>query len=205
MLTLSIQAGGQSRRMGQDKALIPFLGEPLITRLIRRREAVADELIITTNRPEAYAFLNRPLFPDTLPERGALGGLYTALASASSPLVAVVACDMPFASPALIRYQQERLLDGNFDAVIPCGEDGLEPLHALYRRETCLPAILRAIQADKWKVISWFDEVRVCELTSAESNPLTQNGLAFLNLNTPEDVARAESLARSEKKLSSEI
>ena len=96
MLTVCIQAGGASSRMGEDKALKTFLGRPLIQRVAEQLSPIADELIVTTNRPEEYAFLNLPLFPDLKPGRGALGGLYTAIASAKHPLVAVVACDMPF-------------------------------------------------------------------------------------------------------------
>src|SRR5215208_4858139 len=110
MLTVCIQAGGQSSRMGEDKALKTFLGRPLIQRVVERLSAVADELIVTTNRPEEYSFLGLPVFSDLKPGRGALGGLYTAIASATNPLVAVVACDMPFASPTLLQAAQEILL-----------------------------------------------------------------------------------------------
>src|SRR5512134_26433 len=98
MLTVCIQAGGASSRMGEDKALKPFLGRPLIQRVVDRLQPIADELIVTTNRLEEYSFLHTRLIPDLKPGRGALGGLYTAIASATHPIVAVVACDMPFAS-----------------------------------------------------------------------------------------------------------
>ena len=74
MLSVVIQAGGQSSRMGQDKALKLFLGRPLIQRVIERLQPIADELLVTTNHPEDYAFLNLPLFTDLKPGRGALGG-----------------------------------------------------------------------------------------------------------------------------------
>jgi molybdopterin-guanine dinucleotide biosynthesis protein A len=182
--------------MGQDKALMPFLGRPLIQRVIERVSPLADEIIVTTNRPEAYAFLGLPLYPDLKPGRGALGGLYTALAAAGQPLVAVLACDMPFASPGLIAFQQRVLLEKNVDVVIPASSEGLEPLHALYRREVCLPAIELAIAADQWKLIAWFPQVRVRELTPAEVAQCDPHGLAFHNLNTPADLAQAEELAR---------
>src|SRR5512147_3127982 len=102
MLSVVIQAGGQSSRMGEDKALKSFLGRPLIQRVIERLSPIADEMVVTTNRPDDYQFLGLRLTPDLKPGRGALGGLYTAVASASHSLVAVVACDMPFASPALL-------------------------------------------------------------------------------------------------------
>src|SRR5215204_3397973 len=102
MLTVCIQAGGQSSRMGEDKALKMFLERPLIQRVVERLSPIADEIIVTTNRPEDYSFLGLRLFPDLKLGRGALGGLYTAIASASHPSVAVIACDMPFASALLV-------------------------------------------------------------------------------------------------------
>ena len=198
MLTLAIQAGGKSSRMGQDKALMPFRGVPLIQYVMARLAPLADEIIVTTNAPENYAFLGVPLFTDIIPERGALGGLYTALKSASHAQVAVVACDMPFASNPFFLTASKLLSTSEADIVIPQTEHGFEPLHALYRRETCLHPIEKALDANKWKVISWFDEVRVHALTLAETAEFSNNGLAFWNLNTPEDFNRAETLQPEE-------
>lgn len=195
MLTISIQAGGQSSRMGEDKALKPFLGRPLIQRVIERLTPIADEIIVTTNRPEAYNFLTHRLFTDLKPGRGALGGLYSAIASASHPIVAVVACDMPFASPSLIKTASRLLVEEEVDVVIAKSDEGYEPLHAVYRRETCLPAIESAIDADQWKVIAWFPKVKVRVFTSEELKQSDPSGLAFWNVNTPEEFAKAEQIA----------
>ena len=197
MLTVCVQAGGQSSRMGEDKALKTFLERPLIQRVIDRLASIADEVIVTTNRPEDYAFLNVPLFPDLKPGRGALGGLYTAIASAKHPLVAVVACDMPFASANLLEAESSLLLEEEVDVVIPRSDEGYEPLHAVYRRETCLPAIDAAIQADQWKVVSWFPQVKVHVLTFDEIKRYDLLGLAFWNVNTPEEFAEAERIAQA--------
>ena len=197
MLTVCIQAGGASSRMGEDKALKTFLGRPLIQRVAERLLPIADELIVTTNRPEAYAFLNLPLFSDLKPGRGALGGLYTAIASARHPLVAVVACDMPFASPLLLEAASRLLVEESVDVVIPKSQEGYEPLHAIYRRETCLPAIESAIDADQWKVIAWFPQVRVRVLTPDEVKRYDPPELAFWNVNTPEEFSKAEAIAQS--------
>lgn len=197
MLTVCIQAGGQSSRMGEDKALKPFLGRPLIQRVIERLSPVADELIVTTNRPKEYTFLGLRIVPDLKPGRGALGGLYTAIASAAHPIVAVVACDMPFASPALIEAASRLLVEEAVDVIIAQSAEGYEPLHAIYRRETCLPAIEAAIEADQWKVIAWFPQVQVRVLTPEEIKPYDPLGLAFWNVNTPEEFAEAEKIATS--------
>lgn len=208
MLTVCIQAGGQSSRMGEDKALKLFLGRPLIQRVIERLAPVADEVIVTTNRPEGYTFLNQRLIPDLKPGRGALGGLYTAIASASHPTVAVVACDMPFASASLLEAATRLMVQEEADVVIARaasraellgrGEEGYEPLHAVYRRETCLPAIEAAIDADLWKVIAWFPQVKVRILTADEIERYDPKHLAFWNVNTPEEFAEAEKLAISQ-------
>lgn len=197
MLTVCIQAGGQSSRMGEDKALKTFLGRPLIQRVIERLAPIADELIVTTNRPEDYSFLSLRLIPDLNPGRGALGGLYTAIASASNPFVAVVACDMPFASATFFEAATRLMVEEGVDVVIAKSEEGYEPLHAVYRRGTCLPAIQAAIDADEWKVIAWFPQVKVRVLTPEEIKHYDPTGLAFWNVNTPEEFIEAEKIAQS--------
>jgi molybdopterin-guanine dinucleotide biosynthesis protein A len=196
MLTVCVQAGGESSRMGQDKALMPFLGRPLIQRVVDRLSPIADEVIVTTNSPEKYHFLGLPLFQDLKPGRGALGGLYTALSSATGNVVAIVACDMPFASAALIEAASRLLVQNEADVVIPDSGDGLEPLHAVYRRETCLPAIKFAIETDQWRLISWFPQVKVHILQPDEVKIYDPSGLAFWNLNTPEEFSEAEERAK---------
>jgi molybdopterin-guanine dinucleotide biosynthesis protein A len=197
MLSVVIQAGGQSTRMGENKALKPFLGRPLIQRVRERVEAVADELLVTTNQPDDFAFLSLPLFPDIKPGRGALGGLHTALVSAAQPLVAVVACDMPFASGPLLAAAARLLEQEAVDVVIAETAEGFEPLHAVYRRAACLAAVESAIEADQWRMISWFSKVKVRKLTAEELRQFDPDGLAFWNLNTPEEFSEAERRAGS--------
>lgn len=195
MLAVAIQAGGESRRMGQDKALIPFLGKTMIERVIERVSHLADEVLITTNRPQNYAHLGFALYPDVIPGRGALGGLYTALSVANQPLVAVVACDMPFVSSELLAFERDLLLENQYDAAIPFTASGTEPFHAVYRKLGCLPAIERAIRGDKWRVDAWFDQVRLRLVTTEEVAVHDPHLLAFRNVNTPEDLAQAEAIA----------
>ncbi len=198
MLSVVIQAGGESRRMGRDKGLAPFLGATLVERVYSRVAGLADELIVTSNHPEAYAFLSMPVVTDRLPGRGALGGLYTALSSASQPLVAVVACDMPFVNAGILAAARDLLAsDPTIAAVIPRPGDGAEPFHAVYRREACLPAVEQAIKRDRWRVDSWFDQVRVHYLADDILQAHDPDRLAFWNVNTPDELLRAERLAAS--------
>jgi len=197
MLTLAIQAGGVSSRMERDKALMSFLGKPLIVRVLERLAPLADEVIVTTNYPQNYAFLGLRCVPDLMPGRGALGGLYTALSAATHPLVAVAACDMPFASLSLLEFEHSLLVESGADAVVPSTVEGLEPLHAVYRREACLPAIQSALEAGKWKLIVWFPQANVRVLTPEETARCNPHDLVFWNLNTPEEFAEAERRAQS--------
>lgn len=180
--------------MGQDKALMPFLGKPLIQRIVAQLSPLADEVLVTTNQSAAYRFLGLPLHPDIFTTNNALGGLYTALTVARHPEVAVVACDMPFASSSLLQFQVQILAEG-WDLVIPQSAKGLEPLHAVYRRETCLPLIRNALENQRWKLTGWLAEANTRVLSPAEIAPFDPSGLAFWNVNTPEAFAEAEKAA----------
>ena len=198
MLTLAMLAGGRSLRMGKDKALMPFLGRPLILHILERLRPVAAEVLISTNHPEDYAFLGLPLHPDLKPGCGALGGLATVLAAARHPLVAAVACDMPFASAQLLEHESRLLFESGADVAIPSTPEGREPLHAVYRRETCLPVIQAALEAGEYKMTAWLEKVVVRRVEAEETAHFDPDGLAFWNLNTPEDFRLAEERARLE-------
>lgn len=202
MLSLVIQAGGESSRMGTDKGLVPFLGQPLVQRVLDRLCPLASEILITTNQPQAYAFLGERLQADLLPGRGALGGLYTALSCASLPYVAVVACDMPFANPDLLAAAQAILLHSGADLAIPRTPGGLEPFHAVYRRATCLPQVQAALHAGKRRVDAWFSEVKIHAIPPEAWQQIDPEGLAFWNINTPEELIQAEGKARQAQNLS---
>src|SRR5713226_3707890 len=95
-LTVAILAGGRSSRMGTDKSFVRVLGRPLIEDILAQVTGLGTETLIVTNRPDDYAYLRVPLFTDVLPDKGALGGLYSALHSATQRHVLCIACDMPF-------------------------------------------------------------------------------------------------------------
>jgi molybdenum cofactor guanylyltransferase len=198
MLTIAIQAGGESSRMGQDKALVPFLGAPLIQRVFERVVGLGDEILVTTNHPLAFPFLQAKLASDILPGHGALGGLYTALSTASHPLVAVVACDMPFVSPRLLAALRDRMAEAGCAAVIPRSPNGLEPFHAVYRRSACLPLVTASLEAGLRRVDSWFTQARVEYFSPEEVQLYDPHQMVFFNVNTPEDLKQAEKYARQE-------
>ena len=195
MITIVLQAGGKSTRMGTDKALLPFHGIPLIKRLRDRFSDVGEELLVITNDFSGYQDLAVPLYKDIIPDRGALGGLYTALSISKNPIVGVIAADLPFANPALMAHLIKTLLASDADAAIPSTERGLEPLHAVYRRDTSLPQVKGAIDQNLWRMNAWFDQAEILILTPEETRKVTRSKYTFMNLNTLEDLQKAEKLA----------
>jgi molybdopterin-guanine dinucleotide biosynthesis protein A len=198
MLSVAILAGGRSERMGRDKALMPFLGRPLILRIIDRLRSLTDDLFVMTDRPADYAFPGIPIHSDLEPGRGALGGLTSSLMTARNPFVAIAACDMPFASPSLFEYERDLMTASGADVVIPSTGAGLEPLHAVYRRATCLPVLQVELEAGGRKVIAWLPKVKTQILSLEVTRGYDPQGLAFWNLNTPEDFRKAEAKAKME-------
>lgn len=200
-VSVVIQAGGESRRMGQSKATVPFAGRPLICRLVERLAPVADELIITTNESDNLGFLAEmypdlaiKLVPDAFDFRGALPGLYTALSSARNPYVAVVACDMVFASGRLVVAESLCMAETGADVVVPVNQHGFEPFHGLYRRETCLAAVRRALDAHEKRAQAFFSDpaVKVVEFSQDRVLEAEPRGGCFINANTPEELKRIE-------------
>ncbi len=200
-VSVAIQAGGESRRMGRSKATVPFAGKPLISRLVRRLSPVADELIITTNEPENLGFLQEE-FPHVHPVlvrdrhdfRGALPGLHTALAAATNPYVAVVACDMVFASAPLVVAEAIEMADKNADVVVPVNNHGFEPFHAMYRRSSCLAAVEEALGQGQSKVQCIYGSpvLKIVEFPQRRVLEVEPLGGCFINANTPDELAHLE-------------
>lgn len=194
-LSVVIEAGGQSKRMGDMKMLMPFLGTPMIERVIHRVETIAHEIKIVSNDPNALSYLKLPVVIDTIPNKGALGGLYTAMVEAGCDFVAVIACDMPFVNKDILLYGWNLLKTTGADVAIPrLGEGQYEPLHAVYRRKNCKPAIKHALVQNRQRLISWMSEVKVAEMNMGILKELDPDGMAFINLNTKEDFRKAEEM-----------
>lgn len=200
-LDLVIQAGGKSSRMGENKMLMPFLGVPLIQRVLERIRGIAGEVLIITNDPQALEFLGVKLVPDSIPGKGAIGGLYTAMDQAQGDYVAVVACDLPFVNAGILQAGLDILTHTGADVAIPkLNGDFYEPLHAVYRRKICKEAILQAIKADLHRLISWFPAVQVVEMDESLISQLDPYGHAFFNINNKDDFIVAEKIAQSQLK-----
>lgn len=202
-ITAVILAGGRSRRLGRDKAVEPFDGEPLIRRVIRRAaagvNARAGDVVVVVDSPARAAAL--PLEPeqrtavDAFPGNGPLGGIYTGLAAARTEWSLAVACDLPFLSIPLLRYMAG-LRDG-VDIVAPVINGRPEPTHAFYSRR-CQPAIAARLQAGRLKAADLFSDVDVTVryIDETEIRRFDPELLSFFNINRPADLARALELAQ---------
>jgi molybdopterin-guanine dinucleotide biosynthesis protein A len=180
-----ILAGGKSSRYGSNKALAKFNGTPLIERVLRVMGAVFHDIILITNSPEEYAYLQLPMKEDLIKGLGPLGGIYTGLESISHEAGLFVACDMPFLNEGLIRHMLG--IGKNYDAVVPKIDWKIETLHTLYRK-SCLSAIKNLIQAKNFQAKRFFDRIRVRYVGEDEIMAFDPRLRAFANVNRPEEM-----------------
>lgn len=203
-ISVAILAGGRSRRMGQDKALLLFLGRPLIARVIETAKTLSDDLFIVASDRPAYARFGVPLEPDRFPDAGSLGGIYSGISRARHDACLVVACDMPFLNRRLLEHMAR--VERAYDVLVPAlaaersdqgAGETLETLHAIYTKR-CLGAIERRLRAGRYKITGFFDDVRVQRIPEDEVRRLDPELLSFFNANTPEEWSWA--LARAARR-----
>lgn len=185
MITAVIQAGGRSTRMGRDKGLVKLHDRPLVEHVLQRVGQVGDEVILITNNPDPYRYLNLPIIEDPEPGLGALPGLITALAAASSDCVIVAGVDMPFVSPKIYRDLLTRL-DNRVAAVVPVVAGVWQPFHAVYRPALCLSILKEQVGVGVAAVRRGVSALKPC-LFEMNGDPTP-----FFNINTEADLALAQ-------------
>ena len=188
-LTVAIQAGGKSSRMGTDKSFVLFQGRPLIEVVREAVEGLGDELIIVTNKPDDYAHLGLPMVGDLYPETGPLGGIYTALHHATHPHLLTVACDMPWLNRPLLEYMAG--LRSTADVIVPRWDKFPEPLHAVYS-QACLEPIREKLEAQMYKITAFYGRVSLRFIDRAEIERFDPDGRSFINVNTAQDLAEQQ-------------
>jgi molybdopterin-guanine dinucleotide biosynthesis protein A len=180
-----ILSGGKSTRMGEDKAFIEIEGISIINRVQNLLRTLFNEIIIVANKSERFANLDARIYSDLLPERGALGGLYTGLFFSSYPYSFCVGCDMPFLKQSVIEYLITKI--PGYDVVVPRTIDGLQPLHAIYSK-SCIAPIKKVIEQRKYKIIDFYPLVKVRMIEEDEFSSLDPMKESFINVNTPEEL-----------------
>jgi len=193
-VTLVILAGGKSTRMGRDKASIVLGRRTLLEHV---QENLADAfagLIVSAADPSFEAPAGVPVVFDAFPDAGPLAGIYAALSWTKTTWSFCVACDMPFLRsdvPVTLRWHADGVDDAQ--VVLPKLSRGLEPLAALYRRD-CAPAFEKTILAGERRIISAFADLRVSTVPE-EAFPDDP----FFNINTEDDLERANARLRAER------
>jgi molybdopterin-guanine dinucleotide biosynthesis protein A len=181
-----ILAGGESRRMGQDKAWLEVEGQPLIHRALRALQAAGLAEIFISGRPGVnYCKLGCPVLLDLEPGFGPLGGIERALRAASSPLLLVLAVDLPRMSPAFLRKLQSKC--DPLTGAVPKLRGNLEPLAAVYPRRChgiAADFLTRRDHAVRDFVAAALNEHAVRTFSVSETD-----ARCFANWNAPVDVA----------------
>lgn len=189
-----LAGGAASRYGGVPKGLERVGGRRIIDRVAESLSAVTDDLWLVANDPAAAAWLpNARLGADLVPGAGGLGGIHAALHHAQSAVL-VVAWDMPFVPEQLLA--RLRALGDGADVAVPesGSRRGLEPLCAFYA-PSCLPAIERSLQEGDRRVVGFHAHVRVARLPAGDVAAFGDPDMLFLNVNTPDDLVRAEAHA----------
>ena len=191
-----LAGGGATRFGGRPKGLEVIGGERILDRLTRvLTAALGEPPLLVANAPESAGW--RPdlrTVADVRPGLGALGGIYTAVMEAPAPVVCV-AWDMPFVSESLIQALAEGL--ERHDAVLPesTGRRGVEPLCAAYG-PACADAIAQSLGAGDLRAIGFHDRIAVGILPLEQVRSLADHELLFFNVNTADDLVRADQLWR---------
>jgi molybdopterin-guanine dinucleotide biosynthesis protein A len=192
-----ILAGGVSRRLERNKALERIGGKALIERVVGSLVPLTTEVLVVVGRPEQAAALHLPpsvrVVSDRYPGRGSLGGILSGVDASAEPWSLVVACDMPFLSPELLRHLIGE--STNVDAVVPRLGGQPEPLHALYSK-ACLAPMERMLRAGQLKIAPLFEAVRVRYVDEETIDRIDPRHLSFFNVNTQADLEEARRLLR---------
>ncbi|MBN1847979.1 MAG: molybdenum cofactor guanylyltransferase [Deltaproteobacteria bacterium] len=182
-----ILAGGKSLRFGHNKALVELKGTRLIERVVNVLGAIFEKVILISNSPHEYEYLQLPIYEDLIKGLGPISGFQTGLNKIEDPAGFFVACDMPFLNEALIRHIVGSGV--SYDAVIPRLGWKIEALHALYTKG-CLTAINHSITAGNYQLITFLDKVRVRYIEEEVLRRLDPELKSFININRPQELDR---------------
>jgi molybdopterin-guanine dinucleotide biosynthesis protein A len=181
-------AGGKSRRMGTDKGLVLLNEKPLYSYALSVLEHCCSEILIAGSSGKLYN-TSYQVVMDVYAEQGPAAGIHAALQAATNQICIVLSVDLPFVDPILLNHMLNNL--GDSMAVAPVHADGkVEPLCAVYHK-SCIPAFEKALTLDHNKILDILNSVNFKQLHLFNENENVLNK-AFTNINTPEDLAQAQ-------------
>ena len=185
-----ILAGGESSRMGRDKALLEMAGESMIVRTARLVKSVAGSATVVGSL-EIYQRFRLRTIRDDWPGAGPLGGIATALRASEAAWNLVAACDLPHLTQEWLVFLVERARRSKAEAVVPRNERGAEPLCAMYNK-SCEAAIWLALDRGVRKVTDGLAHLKVEYLEPGEWKVFDPDGLLFKNMNSAQDYEQAK-------------
>ncbi len=188
-----VLAGGGSRRMGTDKALLSLGELTVIEHVVSCVQPLVGQIIVVTNDPDSVTFLGLATTPDITPDKGPLMGLYSGLSACTTPWGLVVACDAPFLSGALLVGLLERRQDNAM--VLPLTERGPQPMPGLY--PTSIASTIAGLLEDGCSAMRELIAAGPVELMNmADVKRLDPEAQSFMDNDTPEDLAAARIIAK---------
>jgi len=192
-----ILAGGKSYRFGKNKALVEINGFRLIERVVHVMGSIFQKVILISNTPHEYQYLQLPIYEDITKGLGPIGGIQTGLSVIEDETGFFVACDMPFLNKDLICHLIQT--KEQYDAVVPRMDWKIEALHALYVK-TCLPAINESILLGKYQVITFLNKVRIKYIDENVLKLFDPELTSFININRPDELMAVQKNIRNEVK-----
>jgi len=190
-----VLAGGKGLRLRRDKTLETINNRSLLQRVISHLNFFGSSIILVIAKeqplPQFVGYPGLRVVADTYPGKGPLGGIYTGLTVSDSFHNLVVACDMPFLNQDLLFYLMD--IAPNFDVVVPRLDGKFEPLHAVYSKD-CLAPIEEILREGSLEILRLFDLVKIRYVGRDEIAKFDPQFLSFFNINTPDDLKKAEEL-----------
>lgn len=188
-ITGVILAGGKNSRMGRQKYLIELQGKSIIQRQLNLFQRLFSEIIIVTNHPEHFTIFSKiKVIGDQVKDIGPMGGLYSGLIKAKSPIIFLVACDMPFLDQRIINDLVAAFDSEKYSCLVPFITKGLEPLHALYTKDI-LPQLESCISEKRYSLQEFIRKTphQICDLRLCKTD-------SFININSFNDLKRLDHL-----------
>lgn len=183
-----VLAGGKSTRMGQDKAALKLNGSTLLEHALAALRGVCRDVAIL-GKFEFYGEL-APVYEDTFPGCGPLGGIHTALSNSQTEYNLIIAVDTPFLQPEFLSYIAQRAVASGAVVTTPEIAGYTQPLCAVYAL-AFLPIAERALKSGNYKITPLFPRGQTLVIQEAELRRFAFGAEMFENLNTPEDLERA--------------
>lgn len=182
-LTGVVLAGGKSSRFGTDKGLFPYVGKLLVQHAIDILRPFCGEVLVSTNKPEAYAFTGLRTITDIYTDCGPLGGMHSGLSHATGRVVFFLGCDMPGVKGIVFPYLLSHL--GDYQAAVPLNNGFRETLCMAMKKE-CLITVEQAIQQKKFRILDMLEGLKV-SFPELSNQPFYHKEM-FHNINYREDL-----------------